>query len=85
MTSLNTVSDFPKTSYTLNAEGSKGRVLIVDDLLATGGTIAATCKLVERAGGEIVGVAFMVELDFLSGRNKLEQYDVFSLIHFSGE
>jgi adenine phosphoribosyltransferase len=61
------------------------RVLVIDDLLATGGTIEATCRLVEQGGGEIIGVAFVIELDFLSGRKKLEQYDVFSLIHFDAE
>lgn len=58
------------------------RVLVVDDLLATGGTALATCKLVERLGGRMVGVAFVIELDFLHGRDKLNGYDVFSLIHF---
>jgi len=58
------------------------RVLIVDDLLATGGSALAAVKLMERLGGEIVGVAFMVELDFLNGRDKLDKYDVLSLIHF---
>src|SRR4051812_45835342 len=58
------------------------RVLIVDDLLATGGTAAATAGLVESLGGEIAGLAFVVELDFLKGRNKLAKYDVFSLIHY---
>ncbi len=50
-------------------KGSK--VLIVDDLLATGGTVAASCQLIEKLGGEISGVAFMVELEFLNGREKL--------------
>jgi len=58
------------------------RVLIVDDLLATGGSALAAVKLMERLGGEIVGVAFVIELDFLNGRDKLEEYDVLSLIHF---
>lgn len=57
-------------------------VLIVDDLLATGGSARATINLVERLGGKVVGVAFMIELDFLHGRDKLEGYDVLSLIHF---
>jgi adenine phosphoribosyltransferase len=65
------------------APGAK--VLVIDDLLATGGTVEATCKLVEKAGGVIEGVAFLIELDFLNGRKKLEQYDVFSLIHYDGE
>ncbi|MHB1294026.1 MAG: adenine phosphoribosyltransferase [Anaerolineae bacterium] len=58
------------------------RVLIVDDLLATGGSARATIELVERLGGYVVGVAFLVELEFLEGMKKLEGYDVFSLIKF---
>ena len=57
------------------------KVLIVDDLLATGGTAQATCNLVEKLGGEVVGIAFLVELDFLGGREKLQGHDVFSLLH----
>src|SRR6201993_4393171 len=56
------------------------RVLIVDDLLATGGTAVATAKLASSLGGEIAGLAFVVELDFLKGRDKLRQYEVFSLL-----
>jgi len=58
------------------------KVLIVDDLLATGGTAKATCNLVEKLGGEIVGVAFVIELNFLKGREKLQGYDVFSLLQY---
>lgn len=58
------------------------RVLVIDDLLATGGSARAAINLVERLGGRVVGVAFLVELDFLHGRDKLEGYDVLSLIHF---
>ena len=58
------------------------RVLIVDDLLATGGTAVATAKLVSSLGGQIAGLAFVVELDFLKGREKLAKYDVFSLLHY---
>ncbi|MBP1655501.1 MAG: adenine phosphoribosyltransferase [Bacteroidetes bacterium] len=61
------------------------RVLVHDDLLATGGTIEATCRLVERAGGVIVGLAFLIELDFLKGRDRLKHYDVFSLIRYESE
>jgi adenine phosphoribosyltransferase len=57
-------------------------VLVVDDLLATGGTAKATCNLVEKLGGKVVGVAFVIELNFLDGRDKLEGYDVFSLIQY---
>lgn len=59
------------------------RVLIHDDLLATGGTARAKADLVEKLGGEVVGVAFIVELAFLGGRQQLEGYDVFSLITYS--
>ena len=59
------------------------RVLLVDDLLATGGTMAATVQLVEKLGGEVVGIAFAIELDFLKGRSKLEKYDVYSLLHYN--
>jgi len=58
------------------------RVLIVDDLLATGGTAEATAKLAESLGGEIAGLGFVVELDFLNPRAKLKQYYVFSLLHY---
>ena len=56
------------------------RVLVVDDLLATGGTMAATLRLVEQSGGVVVGVAFLIELAFLHGRAKLKDYPVTSLI-----
>ena len=58
------------------------RVLIVDDLLATGGTARATTQLVESLGGTVAGVAFVVELTFLGGRDKLNGYEVFSLLQY---
>ena len=58
------------------------RVLVIDDLLATGGSARAAINLVERLGGKIIGVAFLIELDFLHGREKLVGYDVQSLIHY---
>jgi adenine phosphoribosyltransferase len=58
------------------------RVLIVDDLLATGGTVHAAIELVEKLGGHIAGIAFLVELTFLKGREKLPNYDVFALIKY---
>ncbi len=62
--------------------GPGDRVLLVDDLLATGGTMNAGCKLVEKAGAEVIGCAFLVELSFLGGRDKLKPHEVFSLIHY---
>ena len=61
------------------------RILIVDDLLATGGTAAATTKLVERLGGAIIGIAFLIELTFLNGRAKLADYPVTSIVEFDSE
>jgi adenine phosphoribosyltransferase len=58
------------------------RVLVVDDLLATGGTAAAVTKLVEKIGGKVAGLGFVVELTFLKGREKLNGYDVFSLLQY---
>jgi len=58
------------------------KVIIVDDLLATGGTMEATVKLVRQMGGHIVGLGFAIELDFLKGREKFPEFDVFSLLHY---
>jgi adenine phosphoribosyltransferase len=58
------------------------RVLVIDDLLATGGTTAATCQLIEKAGGIIEEIVYVIELDFLKGREKLTKYPVHSLLHF---
>jgi adenine phosphoribosyltransferase len=69
----------------VDAVNSGERVLIVDDLIATGGTIAATCKLIERLGGHVAGLAFLIELSFLNGREKLKGYDVFSIIQYDSE
>ena len=57
-------------------------VLMMDDLLATGGTMAASCELVESLGGKIMGCAFLIELGFLKGKEKLGEYDIFSLIQY---
>ena len=59
------------------------RVLIHDDLLATGGTARAKADLVEQLGGTVVGLAFVIELEFLEGRKKLAGYDVFSLVQYA--
>jgi adenine phosphoribosyltransferase len=61
------------------------RVLMHDDVLATGGTMQAACGLVNAMGGEIVGLSFIVELDFLDPRKKLPGYDIHSLLHYSAE
>jgi adenine phosphoribosyltransferase len=65
-----------------DAVGNGSRVLIMDDLLATGGTAAAAAHMVRDAGGTVVGIAFVVELTFLNGRRKLAGYDVFSLLEY---
>lgn len=57
-------------------------VIIVDDLLATGGTVEATIKLVEKLGGKVVGIAFLIELEALKGREKLDGYEVYSLLTY---
>ncbi|HUU11631.1 MAG TPA: adenine phosphoribosyltransferase [Phycisphaerae bacterium] len=61
------------------------RVLMVDDLLATGGTMAASCEMVCRAGGRIVGIEFLIELSFLHGRDKLAAYPIHSQIVYADE
>ncbi len=65
-----------------DAVGAGHRVIIADDLLATGGTAKAVCGLVEELGGTVVGLVFVVELEFLPGRAKLAGYDVRSLIKY---
>ena len=57
-------------------------VLVVDDVLATGGTAAAVARLVETVGGRVAGLGFVIELDFLHGRQKLEGFDVYSMLHY---
>jgi adenine phosphoribosyltransferase len=68
-----------------DAIGEGQRVLIVDDLLATGGTAAAAARLVEELGGEVVAITFVVDLAFLKGRDKLSGYDVFCLVEYDSE
>lgn len=67
----------------VDAIESGTRVLVTDDLLATGGTARAMCELVENAGGIVAGVAFLIELGYLSGRDKLKPYEVISLINYN--
>ena len=76
--------EYGTNALELQADAFKGgsRVLIHDDVLATGGTSKAMAKLVEQLGGEVIGIAFIIELDFLNGREQIADYDVFSLIHY---
>jgi adenine phosphoribosyltransferase len=76
--------EYGSDSLELHADAIKegARVLVHDDLLATGGTAKAKCELVEQLGGVVVGVLFIIALDFLNGREKLADYDVHALIHY---
>ncbi|ASK63091.1 adenine phosphoribosyltransferase [Virgibacillus phasianinus] len=76
--------EYGKNVLTLHKDAIKPgqRVLITDDLLATGGTIEATIKLVEELGGIVVGCAFLIELTYLDGRSKLDGYDVLTLMRY---
>lgn len=76
--------EYGKDALTIHKDAIKKgqRVLIIDDLLATGGTIEATIELVERLGGIVAGIAFLIELTYLNGRQNLEGYDLLSLIKF---
>jgi adenine phosphoribosyltransferase len=65
-----------------DAVGNGHNVVIADDLLATGGTAGAVVKLVEKLGGNVVGLSFVIELEFLNGRERLAGYDVFSLLRY---
>ena len=65
-----------------DAFSAGSRVLICDDVIATGGTIAATIELVEKLGGHVAGIGVLIELTFLNGRDKFGDYEVFSLIEF---
>lgn len=66
----------------VDALGPGDRVLLIDDLIATGGTAAASCELIEQVGAEIAGCAFLIELDGLKGRQKLTRYRVHTLVHY---
>jgi len=76
--------EYGKDVLTIHKDAIKPgqRVLITDDLLATGGTIEATIKLVEELGGIVAGIAFIIELTYLDGRDKLDGYDVLTLMQF---
>lgn len=69
----------------IDAINADSRVLLIDDLLATGGTIEACVKLAEQSGAKVLGCGFLVELTFLNGRERLRDYDVMSLISYDGE
>jgi len=66
----------------IDAVNAGDKILLIDDLIATGGTAEASCQLVEKLGGEIVGCAFVIELDALKGRDKLSRHRVHSLLHY---
>lgn len=76
--------EYGKNVLTVHKDAIKPgqRVLVTDDLLATGGTIEATIKLIEGLGGIVVGCAFLVELTYLNGRDKLDGYDVLTLVEY---
>ncbi|MEW5923131.1 MAG: adenine phosphoribosyltransferase, partial [Candidatus Zixiibacteriota bacterium] len=60
-------------------------IIIVDDLVATGGTLEAACKLVEKAGGRVAGIAVLIDLAYLPWREKIDKYDILSLIRYESE
>lgn len=66
----------------IDAVDANDRVLLIDDLLATGGTAKASCELIEQLGAKVEACAFVVELDFLEGREKLGNYEIHSLLHY---
>jgi adenine phosphoribosyltransferase len=76
--------EYGKNSLELQADAFEdgSRVLIHDDVLATGGTSKAMAELIEQLGGRVVGIQFIIELDFLNGREKIADYDVFGLLHY---
>lgn len=76
--------EYGKDVLTIHKDAIKPgqRVLITDDLLATGGTIDATIRLVEQLGGVVAGIAFLIELSYLEGRSKLDKYDILTLMEF---
>ena len=95
---VRSIPDFPEpgiifrdvTSILQDADGLKlaidsMQVVIIDDLIATGGTVEAAAKLVEQLGGEVVKIVFLMELAGLEGRKKLEKYDVASVIRYEGK
>jgi adenine phosphoribosyltransferase len=80
-------TEYSKDAFEMHEDSiEKGEnVLLVDDLLATGGTMEAAAKLIERLGGNIIGVAILIELGFLKGREKISKYDVFTIVKYDTE
>jgi adenine phosphoribosyltransferase len=76
--------EYGSAELQIHVDGFKpgAKVLLIDDLLATGGTLAAACKLIEKAGGSVISCAVLVELLFLKGRDVLRPHDVFSILQF---
>ncbi len=76
--------EYGSAELQMHTDGVKpgDRVLLIDDLLATGGTMSAAAKLIEQAGGTVAGFGFLVELDFLHGRERLKPFEIFSLLHY---
>ena len=72
----------PSLEVAADAIGRGARVVVHDDVLATGGTVEAIAGLVEQLGGMVVGINFVIDLSFLGGRQRLEKYDLFSLITY---
>ena len=66
----------------IDAVNPGDKILLIDDLIATGGTAKASCELIEKLGGEVIGCAFVIELDELAGREQLSGYKVHSLLHY---
>ncbi|MFH1237379.1 MAG: adenine phosphoribosyltransferase [Candidatus Aenigmatarchaeota archaeon] len=80
-------TEYSKDAFEIHEDAiKKGEsILIVDDLLATGGTLDAATKLVERLGGNVAGISILIELGFLKGRERLKGYDVFSVVNYDAE
>ncbi|NOX71366.1 MAG: adenine phosphoribosyltransferase [Candidatus Micrarchaeota archaeon] len=80
-------TEYSKDAFEMHADAVKkgDKVLLVDDVLATGGTMKAAAGLIEKMEGEVVGMVFLIELGFLGGREKLDRYNIYSLIHCNDE
>lgn len=83
----NFITEYSQDAFEIHEDAIKpgDNVLIVDDLLATGGTAEAAVKLVEELGGKVVGLSFIIDLSYLSGKEKIKGYDIFSLIEYKSE